>query len=209
MKKSLPMFLLLISLLFVSCGPTSQLTKADTNTHTFEPPINNYSTALYKAHIKVGKMAFSGLFYFKKNEKGEQRIIYMSELGLTFLEMSYSDASFQVNKYQDFIDSKPILRNFMSDLQLLIDEPASPKRIKAYENRAGDIALVKFRNKKKKNFYFYGEKNILEKIIQKKGLKHVEIRLKSKKNEVPQLIEIKHKRIKLHIKLKLLKTNAG
>lgn len=209
MKKSLPIFLLLISIAFLSCGPTRHLTKTNAEAHTFQPPLNDYSTALYKAHIKVGNMAFSGLFYFKKDTDGLQRIIFLSELGLTFLEMVYEENSFKVNKCQDFIDSKTILSNFMNDLQLLIDQPVSPTKLAKYENENGNLAVVKFRSRKKKHFYFYEENGELGKIVQKKGLRHVEIDLQNGEKNVPQKIEVKHKRIKLYIKLKLLRTNAG
>lgn len=206
MKKFLKIFLLSISIISLGgCVSTKNLNKAN-DIYSLPTAVlgSGYNTALYKAKIEVSDQYFSGLFYFKALEDSSFRIVFLSEIGLNLLDLEYKNNTFKTIKCQEFINKDVILNTLKNDIKLLIDSPKDNVRPTVFKTEDEQIALIKVKDKTKR-YYFYGEDKKLSRIIQKKGLKHIEVILPEYNNAIPQKIDIRHKRIKLSIGLKLLK----
>ena len=128
----------------------------------------------------------------------------MTEMGLNLLDLKYKNNLFETINCKDFIDRKIILNSLKNDIRLLIDEPEYTSKKKTFKNKKNQTNLIKTKQNSKSTYYFYGQNNELCRIIQTKQMKFVDIKLKMNNMAIPELIGIKHKRIKLNINLKLI-----
>jgi hypothetical protein len=201
-------FLFSISLFFLSgCVSTKNFYKEkDTSFFPISTVLENgYNTALYKAKIDVENNHISGLIYFKIVSESSYRIIFMSEFGLNLLDYEYKNNSFELISCKDFLNKKIILNAIKNDIKLLIDLPKNNDKKSIYKNPKSQISLVKIKEKLNRYYYFFNQEKEAIRIIQTKGLKHIEITFDEYDNEIPKKIEIYHKRIKLGINLNLIK----
>ncbi len=207
MKKFLPIFLLSISFLFLNgCVSIKNFEKEKNLSSGLSAVLDDgYKTALYRTTIDIGSKHFSGLFYFKTFSDTSYRIIFMSEFGLSMLDMEYKNNAFKTVSCQEFMDKKVIINTLQNDLKLLIDLPKDTSKKQTYKSTNSKTTLTKIKNRSKRYYYYYTQNGEILKIIQTKCLKHVEILIPEYKNNIPQKIEIYHKRIKLSIKLRLIK----
>jgi len=207
MKRYLPIFFLLINILFsAGCSPTKGLIKdRSAGAGNLQPILNgDFKTVLYKSRMEAGKKQFSGLFYFKSFPDSSYRIVLLSEFGLNLLDLEYKNHEFTVVTCKDFLNRKIFLNAIKSNLKLLIDLPQGYRQVN-YFDPEGELAAVKFSKPFKKYYYFY-ENGIPERIVGKGFLKHFEVTTGEGANEPPGDIIINNKIIKLNINFKLLKT---
>ncbi len=199
--------LLLISLfLLYGCVDTKNLSKEKSSAPFVTNAVleKGYNTALYRAQIDIGDKHFSGLFFFKTYADSTYRIIFLSEFGINFLDLEYKNHTFELKNCIEFLNKKVIVNTLMSDFKLLIDVPRNIRKKYVYTNAAYQLSLIKLKEKSKKYYYFYTPDKKVSRIIQVKGFKHIEVLIHKYNNEIPQKIEINHKRINLNIKLKLI-----
>ena len=163
---------------------------------------NGFKSAMYSAKIDIGKQHFSGLFYFKNQEDGSKRIVFLTQFGLNLLDLEYKNHKFELKNCKDFLNKKLIINTLKKNFKLLIDSPQEIKQHKKYINKKEQ--LIKFKTKEGKYFYFL-EQGLVNRIIQRKGFSHIELKTSLKEEKVPTDIEIINKRINLNIRLKLIK----
>ena len=206
MKKFLPVFLLSISFLILNgCVSIRDFEKENIQPTILSPVLDDgYQTALYKVKIDKGSKYFSGLFYFKTFTDTSYRIIFMSELGLNMLDLEYKNNSFKIISCQKFMRKKVVINALKNDLKLLITLPENTSKKCTYKSTNNQATFTKVKIKSKRYYYYYNQNGEMSKIILTKGLKHIVILLTGYKNNIPQEIEIYHKRINLSIKFSLI-----
>jgi len=208
MKLFHQVFLLLISVFFFSsCVSTKNFKVEKENTSFIVAPLleGSYKTALYNSEIDIGEKHFSGLFYFKTFPDSSYRIIFLSQFGLNLLDLKYENNNFTVVKCQEFLKKKVIINTLKRNLKLLIYIPHNYNKKKIYINTKNKLVLVKFKKGFKKDYFFYSKDKKINKIIETKKLRYIELIVKEYQENMPKNIEINNKRIDLKIKLNLIK----
>ena len=133
MKQFLKIFLILNSIIFLSaCASTKGFKKQKDQEITAIKPLldNGFKSAMYSAKIDIGKQHFSGLFYFKNQEDGSKRIVFLTQFGLNLLDLEYKNHKFELKNCKDFLNKKMIINTLKKDLKLLIDSPQGIKKRK-------------------------------------------------------------------------------
>lgn len=202
MQRFLQIFLILISLsVFLSCSVTRTYVRADSTEGKSIKAVleSGYSSILYKASFDISKNHFSGLFFFKQTKDSTIRVVLLSEIGLNFLDMEYKNHEFRVINCNELLNKKILINSIKRDLKLLIDKPQEKKKLKLYKKN--NFYIIK----QDKHSYFYNEENLQYKIVQKDVFRNIELLILSYKDGFPLKINIRNKRIKLNIKLRLLK----
>lgn len=207
MKLYLQVLLLLISIIiFSTCSSTKGFVKDNSKQTEILPLLpSTYNSVIYNAKIDIGEKHFSGLFYFKALEDSSVRILFLTQFGLSLLDLEYKNKEFTVKKCQEFLNKKIIINTLKKDLQLLIDIPLKDNKKGIYTNQENNT-LIKYNKNCRKNYYYISKKNQISKIIQKKRLSHIQVNATNYKKNVPENIIITNKRINLTIKLNLIKT---
>ena len=207
MKRFLQPFLISISLFVIlGCANTRHLTRQKTNTaFVVSPPLHRqFSTALYKAKITLGKKKFSGLFYFKNLPDSSIRILFLSEFGLNLLDLEYKNHFFTVKNCKDFLNKKMVIKTFEKNIRMLIDTPQKVKH-RFYNDDNGNIALVILKKQFKKYYYFYPTNaTTIKKIIATNRLSKASVDIQQRQ-DMPAVINIKNNIIDLNINLTLIK----
>ena len=118
-------FLLISSLFIVSCGSMRIMGKEDPTTRIplerFRP-LNTSGEALhFKARITLLKREFSGLFIIKSMPADSStRVLFVSEIGLSLLDMKYRNDTFDVVRVQAFLDRPAVIRTLQNDFRTLL-----------------------------------------------------------------------------------------
>jgi len=127
-------------------------------------------TVLFRARIRIHKDQYSGLFLVKQMQKDTSvRIVYLSELGLSLMDLSYKHDEFEVMKVQDFLNRPLMLKMFQEDFRtLLLDlSEVVPDPESLGENSTYDMLKVKHQSQRYK--YYYREGTIPYRIDRRKG----------------------------------------
>lgn len=166
-----------------------------------------YSTVLYKAGVEAYGRYFSGIYLFKQFPVDTSfRIVMLSEFGLSFFDFKYKNEIFKVESCQEFLNKPMLLKMMQKDLKLLLSEIDDPGNVKLVSKNGFDGQVYKFKYKSDKYYYFYGQNNLLEKIIIKEGIfRKANINISGYENSIPQKITIDRNRQKLKVNLSLLK----
>ncbi|MFH0756116.1 MAG: hypothetical protein V2B15_02375 [Bacteroidota bacterium] len=204
---------LLINLLFISCSPAArvgQVEQAECSPPAkFKPLGDSSETLLFKSNISLFREHYSGLFLVKKMPDSSTHVVFLSELGLSLLDLRYKDDKFEVVSVQEFLNKPSILRTLKNDFRtLLLDLSAIGSFVLDETSKDGLPAeSLEFRHRKEKYVYFNNEKKGTYQILRKKGIfKIVEFNM-DRTNGLE--IEIAHKRIQLHIILQQMNQLDG
>ena len=168
-------FLLSSLILFVSCGSLCNLhhyhqtQKVDIKN---DKVLGNYfSSLLYKANLNVYGHSFSGLILFKRiKEDSATHVVFLSELGLNFLDLKYKNNQMELISCNDFLNKKNIIKLLKKDFGMLLQNMSLVDNYKIYHNEKDTTNLLKFKSDKNKYYYFYRSEFDVFKIKQKSGL---------------------------------------
>ena len=209
MKPYRTLFLpLIISLQLCSCSSTKGLGTTETSEgasiQRFSPLGSISEPVLFKASIGIYKDHYSGLFLIKRMpEESSIRVLFLSELGLSLMDLEYREDEFEVVNVQEFLNRPALLKTLQNDFRTLLLDLST---IDAYsvtevENETGE--MLTFKHRSQKYSYFCNENMGTYRIKRKKGMfKRVDIGLERGED---LNIGIAHKGIKLHIDLHQLK----
>ncbi len=164
--------------------------------------------AVYKAQFDVFGRHFSGLLAIKPdtNNPADYRVAFLSEMGITLLDMTYREGEFEVIKVIDEMDRKQVINNIQSDVALLISRPLTGNyRTATYktENTGSHLLKVKYKGKHRK--YYVNTGYQIESIREVYSpLKKTLIQCLNYQNDLPETILIKHKPVNLKLELNLI-----
>lgn len=195
-----------------SCSPVKGLKKT-----SYDKPLStnnsvlsqHYNTALYKAGIAIFDNYYSGLFFIKNiQDKKMANIVFMSEFGLSFMDMKFENNAIQTNNVQEFLNRKAIISNMENFFLALFMDISEINNTDIFVDDTNAIKVIKFKQNSSRYYYFCNQDNKIERIIQKKrGRAKLEISLKYNNEELPSEIKFENKRIKLRMELELVRLN--
>jgi hypothetical protein len=165
---------LIISIHLCSCCSTEALGVTGAgdgkNTERLSPLGNMSGPMLFKTRINLRRDQYSGLFLIKQVEADTSvRIVYLSELGLSLMDLSYKEDEFEIMKIQDFLNRPLMLKMVEEDFRtLLLDLSAV---VPFTEDPGEDVSpgMLKFKHKSQRYRYYYGKGTIPHRIDRKRG----------------------------------------
>ncbi len=215
MLRYLTKFLLLISILsilFTSCSIRKGLMKNEAGCdipELIKPIISQpYGTIFYKASFYVRNINLTGIFIFKDVDTS-QRIVFISEVGLKYFDLEYSNDTWTVVDCKKFLENEWLIGQVENSLKLIIDEVLVAKRAKLYKKKESNEKGLLFKRKNSKYCFLWNNKNKITEIRLKEGIfNHLIMKVNSYKENLPRKILINNRSIiNFKIELKLLKTN--
>jgi len=204
-------FLLIISLLTYSCSTTKGLEEQLNHEEILlekSSILNNAilnsedNSLLFKTRIKVYKRDYSGLFLIKKiASDSSTHILFLSEIGLSILDLKYKNDEFELVGVKDFMNKPKIIKTIQSDFRMLVQDLNAISEYTIKENKTDSSLVLKFKHKSQRYAYFYGPDFGFYKIWRKSGLFKT---MATISGEERKDIEISHRGIKLDINLEEL-----
>lgn len=168
-------FLSIISILFALNGTVAAQSADRINTRDglekFSPLGPLEASLLFKAAIEVRGSYFSGLILIKELAADSAiHMVFLSELGLNLLEMTYKNEAFQLVNVQDFLDRSSIIKTIKSDFQsILLDLSLIDKyKLDVLEDVPGEE--LKFKYKGQRYSYFFADERGTFYIKKRKGI---------------------------------------
>lgn len=156
--------------------------------------------AVFRGGINLYKHYFSGIFALKKESEEKYRMVLMSEVGMTLLDLSFTTHDFQLNYCIEPLRKQALLKLLVHDFLLLAAAPTSEnlKQIK----KKGEPEFYK--NKVCRDFYYFREGKMVE-ITSKTFLNRTRIQFSEMNTGSANLIQIQHRPVKLRMELKRIK----
>ncbi len=205
MNQFLLILLFLSSINLSSCvSYTTGYKEANVVSITPESPLaNGYNVLLYKTQIDYKEKHFSGLFYFKAISDSVKRVVFMSEIGLSFFDFEFNNGEFEVKSCQEFFNKKAIINILRNDLELLVKKPQFSK-IREYKNDTSALKKISLKGKSGKLNYFYPQTQELSQIVKPRGILKTCVCLSNYDESIPKSILIEHPSLNLKMSLQLL-----
>jgi len=146
-------FILAFSLFAGSCAPAGhlpapKLAAVETIRESCSLRTVN-ETRLFRASVDVFGRHFSGLVLVKPMDLPEQyRILFISELGLSLLDMEYRDGEFSVVSVQEFLNRRRVLGALQQDFHALLLDLSTVKkpRISHAQGQSAVVTEIRFRD---------------------------------------------------------------
>ena len=93
----------------------------------FQP---HYSGVVYRTEVDVVGKHLGGLLVMKTMPDSSTRIVFSSEMGLTFFDFAFSkEGEFKVYHIIKQMDKKPVIKTLRKDFELILWEHTSPTRV--------------------------------------------------------------------------------
>jgi hypothetical protein len=156
--------------------------------------------AVFRGGIELYDHYFSGIFALKKEPEGKCRMVLMSEVGMTLIDISFTSKDFKVNYCIEPLRRKGLLKFLYYDFLLLTDVPGPEGLI--LKKRKEELVLYK--NKNCRDFYYFEEGKMV-KIVSKAFLNRTRIQLSEMKMGSADSIQIQHRPVKFGMMLKRIK----
>ena len=165
---------LIISFQLCSCSSTESLGvpgAGDGTTIERSSPLGNMNIPmLFKARITLRKNQYSGLILVKQIEADTSvRIVYLSELGLSLMDLSYKHDEFEIMKIQDFLNRPLMLKMVQEDFRTLLLDLSAVVPISEGLGEDASTGMLKFKHKSQRYRYYYERGKIPVRIDRKKG----------------------------------------
>ena len=197
--------LLLISwcLLCVSCitGRNASGTRISSVMEVRTPVFGNDKTeAVFHGSMELYENDFSGIFALKKESAEEYRMVLMSEVGMSLLDLSFTSKDFKVNYCIEPLRKKALLKLLYHDFLLLTVAP-KPQSLIPEKGQHSGAQFISFKKKDSRDFYSF-EKEKMVGITSKAFLNRTTIQFSGMNDGLADLVQIRHKPVKLKMKLK-------
>ncbi len=199
MKKAIPVILILF---LQSCAagkfelPNEQFEFKKILSDTSKPYI-------YRARLKIYDKEFSGLIIIKTGSE-THRIVFINEVGMKFFDIELLKNTYKVHNIFEPLNKKMFVKLLVSDFSfILMNNLQNPFKIAKVKEP--EITAVK--PGKIKEIYFLNRNTLLPESAMKYSVirKKVFLSYQNYKNDVPGIINLRHKGIKFEIKLIFIK----
>lgn len=200
--------LILISwcLLLVSCtSGRKTLSMGNRSIPTDRTPVFREGTneAVFRGGIDLYKHYFSGIFALKTGSEEKYRMVLMSEVGITLLDISFTSKDFQVNYCIEPLQKKALLKLLYHDFLLLTESP-KPEELEPAKKHEKKRELTTYKNIDCRDFYYFEDGKMVE-IVSKAFLNRTHIQFSEMEMGSANSIQLQHKPVKLGIMLKRIK----
>ncbi len=196
------LYIILFFLILQSCI-TGKFTPADNNFQYKKILSNTSKSYIYRARIKLYNNAFSGLIIIKPETEGH-KIVFLNEIGMKFFDFEILEKSYKIHRIFEPMNKKMLIKLLINDFRFILMSDFSEKNFLLKEKKSDNSAV---RLKKVKEIYIFDKQTLLPKNAFKYSLfgKNTFLKYEKYKNEIPQKINIKHKRIKFEMNLNFIK----
>ena len=157
--------------------------------------------ATYQTHIDFKERSFSGLLLIRENADQSFRIAFVTEVGLKIFEFQFftqKKESFHLVSILSYLDRKIVINTLRRDFESLFMTFAAYRKAKISD---GKIRYCY----QGKRIYFTENHRITHMIRRKFFIKKEDIELAYGQKDLAERIDIRHKGVNLHIKMKLIK----
>ena len=114
-------YLILLSSLVYGCASAyKELQPAAIESDCVLRFIPSYQKNWFTASIEVSGHHLSGLLLLKQMPDGSERVVFTSELGVTFFDFEFSDTAFRVVQVIDKLNRKAVVNTLKQDFELLL-----------------------------------------------------------------------------------------
>ena len=182
-----------------------QLQKIDGDASCIEKFQPRITTALYNTQVNVIGNHLSGLLVMKTMPDSSTRIVFTSEMGLSFFDFEFrKDGTFQVHHVIEKMNRKAVIKTLRQDFELVLMRGLSTQN--ATILRLDNRIFYAFPQEKGSNYYITDPdcKELLgiEKASRRKAI--VRVIMKNYMNGIPDTIGIEHTNFQFNIGLKRL-----
>lgn len=189
-----------ILLILFSCSTYNNYSEANILLNKQTPVFNKtVNQAVYRGSIEIFDKYYSGIFAFKKLNKTNYRLVLMSEVGMTLIDISFNDSEYKINHCIEPLNKKSLLNLLKTDFLLLANFPSKIKYKKI--NKDNFIIIKDYNNR---HFYSFDNNQLIE-IEAKSIFNKVTISFGDVQNGLAKNINIQHRPLKLSIDLKRIK----
>lgn len=156
--------------------------------------------AVFHGGINVYKHHFSGIFALKQETSEQYRMVLMSEVGMSLLDMSFTPLGYQINYSIEPLRKKALCNLLYQDFLRLSMAPPTGS-LKPVKKHSEKEQFISYRKEKSKDFYFF-EKGTMVRILSKGFMNRTDITFAETKSEMADSIHIIHWPVKLEMALK-------
>jgi hypothetical protein len=201
-------YLLLSSCISILLGCTSaykhlqQIEKDGSCLPKFKP---QFTTNIYTTQVNIVGNYLSGLLFIKTMPDSSTRLVFSSEMGLSFFDFEFSqEGNFKVHHVISKMNRKAVLKTLKQDFELILMQQLKKGSPQVYQT--GDKIYYAFSTKKGSNYYITDlncERILgIEKASKRKAI--VKAVVTGYKDGVPDSINISHTNFQFTISLKRL-----
>jgi hypothetical protein len=167
---------------------------------------NNQPAPLFKTNVRLYGKQFGGLLLVKKMPDSTYRIVFTNETGIKFFDFELKEERLITHYCIEKFNKKAVLNTIANDIELLLFENRFNKKGIVLSDSEKKWTAYNFTKNGLNDYYFISKTNhTIERIEQiDKKKKKVIIDLYAYKGNVPSIIKIRHKAIRLQIDLLLL-----
>ena len=148
-------YLLLSSCLFVimGCGSAyKHLQKAGGEAGCLQKFKPQFTSVLYTTQVNVVGRHLSGLLLIKTMPDSSIRMVFSSEMGLSFFDFEFgANGNFKVHYIIQRMNKKPVINTLRNDLGLILMRNLQTENAEILKD--GDSVYFKFPQKKGSNYY--------------------------------------------------------
>ena len=124
---------------------------------------------LFKARINFLKREFSGLFLIKSMPGDTStRVLFLSEIGLSLIDLNYQNDTFNVVRVQPFLDRPAVIKTLQNDFRTLLLDLHTIGKSRIVENDS--TFILRFMQHSKRYAIHYREGTGVVRIRQRSGL---------------------------------------
>lgn len=206
MMKFLITFLLLSSY-FLQAGYSSNQPKLADNTLSDKSVLGvGYNSMLYKVRISFRSYNFSGLILLKnQTQDSSTHVVFMSEFGLTLLDLKYKNDDFEVVSSKEFFSDPRIINVIKGDFRLLLQNLSIIQDYRITDIRSPNVKKLKFRHLSNRFIYLYKPDFFVHRATKRSNLlKVVHMNVLRDESHTPKALHFTHRGISLKIDLELI-----
>lgn len=165
-----------------------------------------YNSMLYKTAITFRDYAFSGLVLFKKQEMDSSiHVVFMSEFGMTMLDIKYKNDVFEVVSAKEFFSHPKLLEVIFDDFRILLQDLQSVKKVRFSTTCKKKTNKLKFRHFSDTFIYLYASDFLVKQATWRKNmLRVVKVQIDRNANNQPQTVSFTHRGVSLVVNMELL-----
>jgi hypothetical protein len=202
-----PIAFLLLSSFFLQAGYSSTKPKLADKALSDKSVLGvDYNSMLYKVRISFRSYNFSGLILLKNQEQDTStHVVFMSEFGLTLLDLKYKNDGFDVVSSKEFFSDPRIINVIKGDFRLLLQNLSFIQDYRISDTKTPDVKKLKFRHLSNRFIYLYGPEFFVNRATKRSNLlKVVYMNVLRDEAHTPKTVNFTHRGISLKIDLELI-----
>lgn len=210
MKKFKIIYLLLSSVFFANFCNAQKDILQKTDISKLIILDDNYNSMLFKTGVKFFNKYFSGLVLIKNNNADTAiHVIFMTEFGLTLLDLKYKNDDFNVVTENNFFANELIVDAMKENFRIILQNLTYINEFDIRQLKDGKSKIT-FSHLSNKYSYFCNSSFKVNKIKYRKDIfKTIKVKISRNENMEPNNILFNRKLINLSIDLNLLKISKN